>query len=355
MNLTVLYIIYTIVAFIFSFLINGLFLRFSKNLGTREYDNQVRWSASSKPSLGGISFFITFLLSIISYSLFIERLPLFNDRQFTGVLIACVAGFLMGLADDAYNTRPILKFSVQVFCAVILIYTGTYINIFQDYLYLNYALTILWVVGIMNSINMLDNMDAITTLTSAVIIVCSILVIIYLKEFTSIHLIVSLGVLASLLGFLYYNFSPSKLFMGDTGSQFLGVFLAAIAIKYFWNLTDDQGIEYPLTKQLIVVLLIFIIPIIDTTTVVINRIARGQSPFIGGKDHTTHHLSYRGLSDKQVAAIFTIISLISLLFIWIMINLLKQWSIMYFFAFCGYILLIFTLLYYNTTITKPNK
>lgn len=352
MNLPLLYIAYCFIAFIFSFLMNGLFLRFSKNLGTRDVQpGQVRWSSSSKPSLGGISFFITFLLSVISYSLFFEQSAIFHDKQFTGILVACVAGFLMGLADDAYNTRPILKFSVQLFCGVILIYTGTYIQLFSNE-YLNYALTLFWVVGIMNSINMLDNMDAITTSVSIVITLCFILIILFYKEFESIHLIVSLGVLSALLGFLYYNVNPSKLFMGDTGSQFLGIFLAAMGIKYFWNFTDAQVmVSYP-SKQLIVTLLIFIIPITDTTTVFINRISKGKSPFVGGKDHTTHHLSYRGLTDRQVALTLTFISLISLVLIWVIITFLQQWSIIHFVIFLCYILLVGGWLYSNTKTTK---
>jgi UDP-GlcNAc:undecaprenyl-phosphate GlcNAc-1-phosphate transferase len=84
MNLTLLYAGYCIVAFLFSFLINGLFLRFSKNLGTRDTElgqGQVRWSSASKPSLGGISFFITFLLSVISYSIFFEQAAIFHENN----------------------------------------------------------------------------------------------------------------------------------------------------------------------------------------------------------------------------------------------------------------------------------
>jgi UDP-GlcNAc:undecaprenyl-phosphate GlcNAc-1-phosphate transferase len=354
MNLTLLYTFYSLVALIFSFLINGLFLRFSKNLGTRDIESgQVRWSETSKPSLGGISFFITFLLSIISYTIFFEQSSIFGDKHFAGILIACISGFLMGLADDAYNTKPILKFSVQLACGLILIYTDTYIKVFSNE-YLNYVLTLFWVVGIMNSINMLDNMDAITTSVSIVITLCFILIIFFYKDFTSVNLIVSLGVLSSLLGFLYYNINPSKLYMGDTGSQFLGIFLAAMGIKYFWNFTDTPAmVSYP-TKQLIVTLLIFIIPITDTATVFINRIARRKSPFIGGKDHTTHHLSYKGLTDSQVALTLTFISLISLFLIWVIIYYLKDWSIIHFFIFLSYILLVAGWLYYNTKTTKAH-
>jgi UDP-GlcNAc:undecaprenyl-phosphate GlcNAc-1-phosphate transferase len=128
-----------------------------------------------------------------------------------------------------------------------------------------------------------------------------------------------------------------------------------MGIKYFWNFTDAQVmVAYP-TKQLIVTLLIFIIPITDTTTVFINRIAKGQSPFIGGKDHTTHHLSYRGLTDKQVAFTLTFISLVSLLLIGVIIHFLKEWSTIHFIIFLSYIFMVSGWLYYNTKSTKSTK
>src|SRR5690606_3612562 len=103
---------------------------------------------------------------------------------------------------------------------------------------------------------------------------------------------------------------PSKIFMGDTGSQFLGIFLAATSIIYLWNFKPINGIENTF-QQILMVALAFIIPLVDTITVSINRPLRGQSPFVGGKDHTTHHLSYLGISDSGVAYIVGFIGMFS--------------------------------------------
>jgi len=146
-------------------------------------------------------------------------------------------------------------------------------------------------------------MDGITTTVSISVILAVLYMLISKDEVLSIYFITLLGVLAGLLGFLYYNWSPSKMYMGDTGSQFLGVFLAAIGILYLWNGHAEINFRIQ-TKQFIVALLVFIVPIIDTTTVTINRLSKGQSPFVGGRDHTTHHLSYLGLSDAQVTMAF---------------------------------------------------
>ena len=160
----------------------------------------------------------------------------------------------------------------------------------------------------MNSINMLDNMDGITSITSMFIIITALFYLSIHSEYDSFDYISLLGVLASLIAFLFYNWHPSKMFMGDSGSQFIGLFIAAIGIKYIWNSSSYGSLEIIPSKQIITVLLAFILPIIDTTCVVINRIARKQSPFVGGKDHTTHHLSYFGFNYSQIGFVYLGIS-----------------------------------------------
>ena len=311
MEIIIKYIIFFIGTLSFSVLINGIFLKFVRTLGIRNPNEAViRWSSQVKPALGGISFFIIFLLSITLYPYLFSNFQGI-DRSFTGIIIATTVGFLMGLADDAYNTRPLLKLLTQFSCSLILIYTNNYINLFESN-YLNYGLTIVWVIGLMNSINMLDNMDGITTTVSICITIAFLVILVINKDPNDINVTVVIGLLASLLGFLYFNWNPSKMFMGDTGSQYLGVLLAALSINILWNPSPSPSPdEVSISRQFLIPLITFIIPIVDTTTVVINRLSKGNSPFIGGKDHTTHHLSYAGLSDRMVAIVIGSISLIS--------------------------------------------
>jgi UDP-GlcNAc:undecaprenyl-phosphate GlcNAc-1-phosphate transferase len=349
-NMITFLIIFGILATIFSVLLNGLFIKFSKNLGMRNVDEgTIRWGSKSKPALGGISFFLNFLFAITFYFMLSEQHSLLENVKFTGLMLSVTIGFLVGLADDAYNTKPLLKFSAQLLCGVILCATGTYIQLFSSMI-LNYVMTIFWIVGIMNSINMLDNMDAITTTVSISIIISALIVLSALNSFASIEFIILIGVLAALIGFLFYNWNPSKMYMGDTGSQFLGVLLGAIAITCFWNTPFDNA--YPSqTKQVILTLIVFIIPIIDTTTVTINRLLRGQSPFVGGKDHTTHHLSYAGFSDRQVALIMGVISMFScIITLWVLS--IDSWTFMQASILAIYFLIIFGLLFY---ISKTKK
>ena len=349
------YIAFTVCAVLFSFLINGLFLKFSRTLGVKDQnESMVRWSSTSKPALGGISFYILFLFSIACYSILFEAGTYINDIvRFLGVMAACSLGFVVGLADDAYNTKPFLKFFAQFSSAIILIATGTSINI-SGLTFIDYPLTILWVVGLMNSINMLDNMDGITTSVSISVILAVLYMLVSKGEALSVYFITLLGVLSALLGFLYYNWNPSKMYMGDTGSQFLGVFLASIGILYLWNGHAEPDFRIQ-TKQFIVALLVFIVPIIDTTTVTINRLLKGQSPFVGGKDHTTHHLSYLGLSDRQVALSFFGLSFLSVIFLVIIDQFISRWEYVHFGLFLAYFLMLFGFLFGITRINKAKE
>jgi len=312
MTTTTLLLVYFIIAASVSFLINYLLLKFSFNLGSRNNlaFKQVRWSSHVKPSVGGISFFIVFLLSIAIIGLIPKEQNFVMDKQMVGIMAASTLGFLMGLADDAYNTNPLIKFLMQVSCAVILLATGIKTNI-SNIEAINVLFTITWVVGLMNSINMLDNMDAITGSTSSLIIAGLITVILVSGNVSgNLYLYLLIGVLGSIVGFLYFNWSPSRIYMGDTGSQFLGVFLASTSILYFWQFNDgNQGVFQ--IKPFVIPALFFIIPLIDTTTVTIRRLMRKQSPFVGGKDHITHHLAYLGLKDRQVALVLIGTTLLS--------------------------------------------
>ncbi|MFI5205220.1 MAG: MraY family glycosyltransferase, partial [Flavobacteriales bacterium] len=342
--LLVLFLVF-LFSLVFSVLTNVILLRFARTLGVRDQKElqSVRWSSTVKPSLGGITFFISFLVSISIYAIFFNGNDVLKTAGAAGMLLSLSLAFLMGLADDAYNTKPFLKFGVQLTCAGILIITGHYISI-TPYEWLNYVLTVLWVVGIMNSINMLDNMDAITGTVSVTIII-SLLVSIRVNNFNSVmDMVVLCGVCGSLFGFLFHNWHPSVIFMGDTGSQFLGMLLAFFGIKYFWNAPDSFG-QVIQGKQFCSVLMAFVIPLVDTIFVVVSRIARKQSPFIGGKDHTTHYLSYLGLSDSQVAFLFGGLGLFSSFLVALISHYIFSWNNVYTLVFLLYFVLLIVLIF----------
>ncbi len=353
MDTYIKYIIFFSASFVFSVLINKILLTFSTNLGVRNKQlGLIRWDSFQKPSLGGISFYILFLLSVIAYPMIVKNDFTFIDMSFIGIISATSIGFLMGLADDAYNTKPFLKFFTQVLCGVILIVSGTYIHLFENTI-LNYIVTIFWVVGIMNSLNMLDNMDAVTTVVSLGVMLSILSVLFFFKLVEGVYFAMSLGVVASLGGFLIFNWHPSKMYMGDTGSQFLGILLAALGIKFLWNAPIEEN-SFSI-KHFVLVVVAFLPTLVDTTTVTINRLARKRSPFVGGKDHTTHFLSYLGLSDTKVASLFLILSLISSALVALGYFYIQEWKLIHTCIYLFYAIVIFVALFSITKLKSTNK
>ena len=289
----------SIALFVSSVLINFLLLRFLKTLGTKDQAGnlQVRWSSQAKPTIGGISFFAGFLLTFIFVLLFFDSSEIGN-MQWLGLLSVVSIGFLMGLADDAFNTKPMLKLGVQILCGAILWMTG--VQIFLGFGAVpDFLITVFWVVGLMNSLNMLDNMDGVTgSVSSALLIGFGLLTSQAELQW------MSFGLGASVLGFMIFNWKPAKIYMGDSGSQLLGVALAAISMLLFQGM---EGGETPSGWGVVLLLVVlFFAAINDTTLVTINRLKHGRSPFVGGRDHSTHNLSYAGMKDASVAALFLV-------------------------------------------------
>lgn len=332
-------------ALVFSLLVNSVFMRFFRTFGIREdAPTMVRWNASAKPAFGGIGFFIVFLFAFAAYGvLFPNNASDPFQTQLLGLLAATGLGFLMGLADDAYDTRPLLKFVTQVACGVLLLTTGSGIHVFNMPAVDN-ILTILWVVGMMNAINMLDNMDAITSVVTLAILVAALTQLLPLGHAADVNTVIVIAVCGAIGGFLFFNWNPSRMFMGDTGSQFLGVLIAYLGIRYFWNGTSLAGAIEP-WRQVSITAVVFILPLADTTTVSINRMMRGHSPFVGGKDHTTHYMSYAGLTDSQVAMVYGGLGLVSSFLGFIALRFIPVWRPLHSFLFLGYALVVFLFLF----------
>ncbi len=341
--------LFTSFVFIFSIVCYFILLKFSTNLGVRKkHEGQVRFSTDQKPALGGIVFYVAFILSAMAYSVLDNQVEI---SRFVLIVIAVTFSFLIGLADDAYNTNPLLKFTGQLICSILLILAGVYVRIFEVDI-LNYFVTSIWVIGIMNSINMLDNMDGTATITGLTIAIITYLFgwVLGYEEFL---LYVNIGLIAVLTAFLFFNWHPSKLYMGDSGSMTLGILLAILGIAMFWNPIDIND-ETMIPKRILVVIAVFIVPIADTTSVVINRIRKGTSPFVGGKDHTTHHLSYLGVPVPMVPLVLLILSILGGLLA-ILIAIEKNWTILRIVLYSFTLLAMLIGIYSFTRIKKIHK
>ncbi len=346
----IFYLAYFVVFLFVSYFTHKFFFNKSTKYNIRKANlNGVRWSSQTKPISGGITFFVILFVSSLAYVVYQKDIFLINEENiYIGIVL--IVAFLTGLADDMISISPILKLFAQIACAVILIRGGIYIEISSNY-YFNAFFTVFWITSIMNSINMLDNMDAITTNVSITITIGLILQNI-ITNGSNIDLIIFIALFSSLISFLKFNWHPAKMYMGDTGSQMLGSFFGAYSIIYFWNSPTTFNI-HPSIFHVLVILLIFLIPIIDTSTVTINRLLNKKSPFVGGRDHTTHFFYYLGFTEQKIAVMYMLINIIAVFAGVLILNLTSIYTS--YIAVFSLIFAIFAFLFFyiNTRITKP--
>ena len=217
---------------------------------------------------------------------------------FVGILLM----FSVGLYDDINKIKPPTKLALQILAATLVIFFGDNTINFFRWPIANILLTFFWLVGITNAMNLLDNMDGLAGGVS--FIASGFLSIFFIKTGDIDLLVVSLALAGSILGFLFFNFPPAKLFMGDCGSMVLGFSLASLAVaqrSQASNIFAIMGVP----------ILIFLLPIVDTALVTITRILRGQSPAKGGTDHTSHRLIAFGLSERQALLVLYGIAIVS--------------------------------------------
>ena len=266
-------------------------------------DSTHKSHTSPTPYLGGVA--ITIGVLIVTYSaLIISSAGANNFWLATSLFGPAVAIGVIGLWDDIKNLHPLPRFVGQsiagVVVASILIFTNNLGNPTGSTLF-DVFITILWIVGICNSINFFDNLDGGAAGTTAIsAIALSVLTINNGQTFLAA---LSLVLAGATLGFLIWNKSPARIYMGDAGALFLGVLIATLTVRL--NPETDSR----LTSFAIPVLLLAI-PILDTTIAVLSRTRRGVSPFKGGKDHLSHRLIRSGLSRKVTAVLLWSLSTI---------------------------------------------
>ena len=246
------------------------------------------------PYLGGVSIALT--VSLITYASII-----YSDNTkttfplVTYLLLPAVFMGAMGLVDDLRGLQPmprlIFQTIVAVIVSIVLIQTKT-IGTPLDNTFLVQIIVVLWIVGLCNSINFFDNLDGGAAGTVAV----STLGITLIAYAQGQELIAALAVVTAgaTIGFLLWNKSPAKIYMGDAGALFLGIIVSVLTIRL------NPGIN-PLWNSIALLPMLLAVPILDTCIAVFSRIKRGISPFTGGKDHLSHRLMRKGISKRNTA------------------------------------------------------
>ena len=243
-----------------------------------------RWHAKPTAMMGGIGIFLAAIATILIFQ------PLTRDRW---VVVCASSGmFLLGLIDDYLEFKPYQKLVGQVMAASAVIYGGLVLPWTGSAL-LNIAITFLWLVGITNAVNLLDNMDGLAAGVSSVAAV--FLAINFYQNGQMWETFALCAFAGAILGFLIYNHNPATIFMGDCGSMFIGFFLASAALLS----GTGGGRSRSIVAVLAVPVLVLFVPIFDTTFVAVVRKLAGRSMTKGGRDHTSHRLVALGLSEKH--------------------------------------------------------
>ncbi len=248
------------------------------------------------PHMGGFGIYAGFIIGIFSTALFWPALFLQIVTQFKGILLASVLIVALGVYDDLHGLTAGKKFLGQFIAATIIILFGVQIERISLPFAMDIELgvmaipiTYLWLIGVSNAVNLLDGLDG---LAAGISFIAGVVfaALAYLNH-NFAFFVVNLALIGGLLGFLKFNHYPAKIFMGDTGSLFLGLILAAISIKGFETTPGRIGLFVPL--------LVLAIPIGDTSVAFFRRLNKGKHPFKPDKDHLHHRLIYLGLSHPQ--------------------------------------------------------
>ncbi|HVO68777.1 MAG TPA: MraY family glycosyltransferase, partial [Aggregatilineaceae bacterium] len=247
------------------------------------------------PLMGGLAIYGAFMIALL---LFHTWTPDNRDTQALRQLIAILGGatwlVIVGFVDDRRMLSPQMKFAGELIATAAVILSGIRVQLFNSP-WLDIPLTVFWMVGIINAINFLDNMDGLAAGISAIAALCFF--VLAAIEGQVLVATLAAAMFGSSLGFLFYNFSPATTFMGDMGALVLGFLLAVLGIKLSF---PNQS---PLVSWTIPILALGL-PIFDTTLVVFTRLREKRSPMQGGKDHTSHRLVIMGLSYR--AAVVTL-------------------------------------------------
>ena len=301
----VLFMIFAfIVSFAFTFATTPLVRRFAFKIGAIDIpkDNR-RMHKKPTPRIGGLAIIFGFTVATLCFSQ--------PSRQLYGTLAGAAIIAVMGVIDDCKNLPAKLKFVIQIIAALVVVFAGdikidvfTNPNFLSDNPYwvlpewLSVTLTVIWIVFITNAVNFIDGLDGLAAGVSAIMSISLVFISIRVGEYSIA--ILGIALMGSCFGFLPFNFNPAKIFMGDTGSTFLGFMLATLSIQGVFKSYAVISFAVPL--------LILGLPLFDALFAMIRRILRGQSPMTADRGHLHHRLVDMGFSQKQTVFILYAIS-----------------------------------------------
>ncbi len=293
-----------VIAFVFSFAMTPVVKRFAFKIKAVDVPRDGRRMHKKPiPRLGGLAIIFGFMVSSLCFGQMTKGL--------TSILIAAMIIAVMGIVDDvkALDAKP--KFLIQIIAALIVVLWGELrIEVFTNPLvwsgapyvvlpmWVSVVLSVIWIVFITNAVNFIDGLDGLAAGVSAIMSVSLVFIAARLGEYSVA--IIGTALMGACFGFLPYNFNPAKIFMGDTGSTFLGFILATLSIQGVFKSYAVISFAVPL--------LILGLPLFDAVFAMIRRVMKGQSPMQADRGHLHHRLIDMGFSQKQTVFILYAIS-----------------------------------------------
>ncbi len=286
------YLLIAVSAFALAAVGTPLARRLAPQLGMVDRPAARKIHASPMPLMGGVAIYLAFLLALVALG---DR---FYVREVISILLGASLCSFMGLWDDRSGLSALARLAGQTVAAGILIASGVRVQLFP-YPAVNLGLTLLWVLTITNAMNLLDNMDGLSGGVAAIAAAFFLL----LAAMSGQYLVGALAaaLLGASIGFLLYNVNPASIFMGDSGSLFLGFMLAAVGIK----------LRFPANVTFVtwmIPVMVLGLPIFDTTLVSLSRLRQGLNPLTTpGKDHVSHRLVTLGLSRREAVLVLYLV------------------------------------------------
>jgi UDP-GlcNAc:undecaprenyl-phosphate/decaprenyl-phosphate GlcNAc-1-phosphate transferase len=294
-------------SFLISFAFLPFIITFSKKKNLVSVPGRRRIHKAITPSIGGAAIFSGFTLALTFWA---------SHAHLDGILILLpilIIPFIVGLIDDLITLKPVAKLLAEAITASLIFFTleiqlTSFYGLLGDRLFpepVSYIVTLITVIIITNSLNLIDGIDGLAGVLSFISILAFGTWFFLTGNYS--YAMVCFAAAGGILAFLFQNWEPSKIFMGDTGSLVIGTLLSILTIKFInENLTIEKGNEFRFTSSVGAAIAIIIIPLIDTIRIIIIRIRKGLPLFTGDKRHIHHALVRLGLSHRQVVYILAL-------------------------------------------------
>ncbi len=298
-----------VTAFLVTFILMPVVINVTKSVDLMDMPDRRKVHRINTPSMGGIAIYLGWLVAILI------TIPIFELAQYKFLLSGVLLIYILGFRDDISSLQARHKLSFQILAGILVVYFGgIYLTDLHGFLGISEIdeqwarpLTVFAIVALTNSFNLIDGIDGLAA--SVTILAGSVLAWMFLEMGQLSLAILSLSLCGAMIAFLFYNWFPSRIFMGDTGSMTTGFFISVLAILAVKGLSVAESISFP-SNYISFVLSLLILPIYDTLRVTIIRLSKGISPFVPDRNHIHHAVLRLGYSHAEATSILMAANLV---------------------------------------------